>query len=200
MIKNRIGNLFNLFKNIIISPQEVFENIKEEQIQFEVYLIFFLSAIVTFLKTFKLEGQRINFFETKDTNEILAFLSIPIIKWVSVYIIFFFFILLIYWLSNFFLGKVKFKHLMLCLMSVSGLGLILQAVFFVFHYILTTKTEFILSYIAFSWVAAVSFFATRYIIAASFFKSILIFIISALPILFMTGLAGISPYLAWLTL
>jgi len=196
----KILSVVNLLRDIIVSPIKVFERINKDQLSFEVYIIFLLGALVTFLRTLRLEGQSIHFFETERINKVLSFLAVPQIKWGFTYITFFLFILILYLFSKIFLKRIRPKPLFLCLMSISGVGLIMQALFFVFHYIFSQNVNFFLTYIAFAWVVILSLLAIKCSQEISIGKSLFLFVIAGLPTIFIAGLTGISPYLAWMAL
>lgn len=197
---NKILSMLNLLKDIIVAPKRVFQKINENQLSFEVYIVFSIGAFVTFLKTLRLESQRIHVFETEKINEALSLLSVPQIKWVFTYIGFFLFIFMLFIFSRILFKRASIKSLFLCIMSISGIGLLLQAVFFLFHYVLPSNINFFLTHIAFAWVVLISLLAIKYSQDISIAKSLVLFVIAGLPTIFFAGLPGISPYLSWLNL
>ena len=191
-------NVAKFLKNIVFDPTGVFNKLKKGQLVFETYVVFLIGASITFFKTIRLRGRSIHFFEDRSVSQILSFFAIPQVKWVFVYIIYFLFVLILSISGRIFFKRIEFRPLFLCLMSISGIGIILQAVFFVLHYIIPQNINFYLTYVAFVWVVVLSLLAIKYSQEISISKSLLLLIIAGLPIIFIAGLTGISPYLAWL--
>lgn len=190
--------IIQLLKDIVIRPISVFEKISNGSLSREVYITFGLGAFITFSKTFALKQLEINFFTNYHLNQILSFLSNPQIRWGLVYIFYFLFLFLIFSLCKYFFKQAKWKTLLLSLMSISGIGVISQILFFLFSFIFPNNLSTILSYLIFLWVAFLSVLAIKYSQNIPLTKSIILFIISALPIIFIIRLVGISPYLAWI--
>jgi len=190
--------VINLLKDIVIRPRSLFEQISNGTISKEVYFIFGLGAIITFSKTFALKQHEINIFNNYQINQLLSFLSHPQIKWILLYIFYFLFLYLIFRLCNLFFKQAKWKTLLLSLMSISGIGVVSQILFFLFSLIFPNSLNVFLSYIIFLWVAILSVLAIKDSQNLPLTKSIILFVISALPIIFIIRLVGISPYLAWI--
>jgi len=192
--------VIQLLKDIVIRPRRLFEQISNGKLSREVYITFGLGAFITFSKTFALKQHEINFFNNYHLNQILSLLSNPQIKWVLLYIFYFLFLFLIFSLCKFFFKQAKWKPLLLSLMSISGIGVISQILFFLFNFIFPKNLSAILSYLIFLWVAFLSVWAIKYSQNLPVTKSIILFLISALPIIFIIRLVGISPYLAWINI
>lgn len=190
--------VIQLLKDIVIRPRSLFEQISNGKLSREVYITFSLGAFITFSKTFALKQHEINFYDNYHLNQIFSLLSIPQIKWALLYIIYCLFLFLIFSLCKFFFKCTRWKTLILSLMSISGIGVISQIVFFLFSFIFPKNLNAILSYLIFLWVAFLSVWAIKYSQDLPLTKSIILFFISALPIIFIIRLVGISPYLAWI--
>ena len=191
--------IIKLLKDILIHPKSLFEQISKGKLSKEVYIIFGLGAFITFSKTFAVKQHEITFFNNYHLNQILTLLSIPQIRWALLYTFYFLFLFLVTYLCKLFFKQAKWKTLMLSLMSVSGIGVVSQILFFIFSFIFPKNLSSILSYLIFLWVTFLSVWAIKYSQNLTLTKSIIVFLISALPIIFIIRLVGISPYLAWIT-
>ena len=165
---------------------------------FSVYFLFFVSGFITFLKSFSIKKNNINFFSNENINEALSFFSIPQVKWVITYVSFILFIFIIRGFCHFLLKSSNKKDLIVCFLSISSAGILLQILFFAFHYFLSQNFIYVLSYIAFAWVVYLSIIAIKNSQNTTYMKSFLIYIFSGLPAFLIVGLTGLAPFLLWI--
>lgn len=200
MLKENITDSLEIFKNIILNPPKIFHNIsiREGRYCFSIYFLFFTSCLITFFKSFGKKKYNNNFFPNQDINEILSFFNIPQIQWVLTLLSFILLIFLIGKFCNYFLRKFNKKGLILCFLSISSAGILLHIFFFVFHYFLPQQTIYILRHIAFVWIIYLSIIAIKTSQNTTYMKSIMIFILSGLPAIFIIGLPGLAPYSLWI--
>ena len=173
-------------------------DIKKGKLMNETLLVFCLGALITFIKSFFQEGQLVNFFEDDRINNILGMLSIPQVLWIISYASYFIFIFVMLIICRLFNKKIESKHLALAIMSLSGLGVVMQILFYAFKFILPQEYLIIGSNLIYLWVVILSIWAIKATQNLSFFKSIICFVIPALPFIFWVYLAGMAPYLMWL--
>ncbi|MBL0716934.1 MAG: YIP1 family protein [Desulfosarcina sp.] len=192
-----IIDFLELFKNIILHPAKVFQNMRKDEYAFIVYFLFLTSCLITFLKSFSKKKYNNNFFANQDINEIIFFFNIPQIQWVITLLSFVLFIFLIGNFCNFFLKRYNKKDLILCLLSISSVGILLHITFFVLHIFLSQQSIYMLGHIAFVWIICLSIIAIKNSQNTSYTKSIIIFILSGVPAVFIIGLSGLAPYSLW---
>lgn len=187
-----------LFRDIIFSPRDVFKRIKSGAFLYEAVVLFIAGSIAPFFKTSLLTETRFTFFENDMLNEALSLLCAPKIAWVLHYISFFLFLLAIWILCKLF-TQPKIRSLFLCLMVISGIGIFMQVVVFAFRLIFSDSLNLVFNYLAFAWCIILSVMAIKYSQNVSLGRSTILFILPAVPVIFIFGYAGILPYLAWLT-
>jgi len=187
-----------LFKSIIVNPARMFHDIRKGDYNFSVYSLFFVSGFITFFKSFSIKKNNINFFSNEYINQILSFFSIPQVQWVIIFASFILFVFIIRWFCHFLLKRCNKKELIVCFLSISSAGILLQILFFVLHYFLSQKTIYILSYIAFAWVVYLSIVAIKNSQNTTYIKSVIIYVFSGLPMVLIVGLTGLAPFLLWI--
>ena len=189
---------FILLRDIVVCPIDLIKKVNKGQLSYEVIFVFVLGAIMTFSKTFYMNKLNITFFEDPKTNKLLSLLSIPQVKWVFGYICFFLFVLSISGLSKLFISEAKLKMLFLSLMSISGIGVIMQVAFFALSLVFSRDMNLILSYVVFLWCVVLAILAIRHSQNLSLVKAIPLFAIPAVVFIFIGGFSAVVPYLAWL--
>lgn len=182
-----------LLKNIIINPSKIFKKISDYDLI--IYLFFCLSCIITLCKSFYIERNLFNFFDNEILNCILSFFNIPQVGWFIALLSFFLFIYLIGVLSNLFLKRYNKKELILCLLSISSIGIMMHVIFIVLHYFISNQTLILFRKVSFVWIIFLSIIAIKNSQKTSYMKSFFIFIISGLLPIIITGFAGFAPYL-----
>lgn len=200
MIKKIIISSFDLVKSILLNPTRAFKNRNKDENDYSVYILFLISCLITFSKSFSKKKYNYNFFSNQDINEIFSFFNIPQIQWALALLSFILFIFLIGKFCNFFLKKYNKRDLILCLLSIGSAGILLHILFFIFHYFLSQQSIFILRHMAFIWIIYLSISAIKNSQNTSYMKSILIFILAGLPAVFIIGLPGFAPYSMWLVI
>lgn len=198
MLNKIIITSLDLFKGMIVNPAKTFQNMGKGEHDFSVYFMFLLSGLITFFKSFCINKNNINFFSNEYINKILSFFSIPQIKWVITYLSFILFVFIIRGFCHFLLKRSNKKELIVCFLSISSAGILLQIFFFVCHYFLPQNFIYVLSYIAFVWIVYLSIIAIKNSQDTSYLKSFLIYIFSGLPAVLIVGLTGLAPFLLWL--
>jgi len=175
MLNKIIVNSLGLFKSIIFNPARIFQNIGKGKYDLTVYFLFLVSALITFFKSFSIKKHNINFFLNESINEILSFFSIPQIKWLITFLSFILFVFLIRVFCQFLLKGCNKKELMVCFLSISSAGILLQILFYILQYFLSQKSVYVLSYIAFVWIVYLSIIAIKNSQNASYMKSVMIY-------------------------
>jgi hypothetical protein len=198
MVKEILLNTIYLTKNIIMYPNRAFVNIRERNFLNEVLLVFLFGALITLIKSFSQKGKIVNFFEYHQVNEFLTVLSIPQVLWITSYASYFIFIFIMLLVCRVFKRQIESKHLVLSIMSLSGVGVVIQILFYAFKFVFPQEYLIIGSNIIFLWVVILSIWAIKATQNFSVFKSIICFLIPALPFIFLVYLAGMAPYLMWL--
>lgn len=187
-----------MVRDIIILPNSVFENIRNDKLFKEVYTIFCIGALITFLKTFMIKQKTITFFNYEKLNVIISWLSIPQIYWFMSYLSYFIFILCLFTICKFFNKQATLKTLVVSLMSISGIGVVLQVLFYILKFIMPKNFILISTYLVYFWVIILSISAIKTTQDISFPKAIICFLLASLPFVFLALFVSISPYLAWL--
>jgi hypothetical protein len=197
MLNKIIVNSLGLFKSIMFNPARVFQNMGKGKYDLTVYFLFLVSGLITFFKSFSIKKHNINFFLNESINEILSFFSIPQIKWLITFLSFILFVFLIRVFCQLLLKGCNKKELMVCFLSISSAGILLQILFYILQYFLSQKSVYVLSYIAFVWIVYLSIIAIKNSQNASYMKSVIIYIFSGLPVILIIGLTGLAPFLLW---
>ena len=200
MLNKIVVDSLGLFKSIILNPVRIFQNMRKGEYDFTIYFLFLASCLITFFKSFSKKKYNNNFFSNQDINEILSFFNIPQIQWLITLLSFILFIFLIGKFCKFFLKRYNKKDFTVCFLSISSAGILLQILFFILHYFLSQQSIYILRHIAFVWIVCLSIIAIKNSQNTSYPKSGMIYILSGLPVIFITGLKGLAPYLLWLVI
>jgi hypothetical protein len=187
-----------LLRDILFRPSVAFRNISKGDYEYSVVGMFLLSILITLFKSFSKKGYKSNFYSDQGINEILSFFNIPQIRWVVALISFSLFIFLIGFFCKFFLKKYNRKILIMSIMSISSAGIILHLAFLIFPILLSQNSIYMLRHFAFIWIICLSIVAIKNSQDATYIKSIIIFILSGLPAVFIIGLPGIAPYSLWI--
>jgi len=178
-----------------------FERASDNRCARIVLLLFLASALITFVKTFfKTERTRnITFFNDSVLNAFFMFLSTPLVLWAVTLVGYFIFILSIFGLCKLLNGHANGKALLLSLMSLSGIGVVVQLACFVVRLISSHNLAVVLlGFTAYVLVIVASLWAITSTQKMSFAKTLACFFIPYFPIVVLLGLPGISPYLLWL--
>ena len=199
VMAKQILNVVNLLKDIIVSPKRVFKKINNEQLSFEIYIIFLLGAVLPFIKTFFIKKVQFTFFESDIFDAVFSLIGNPKITWVLHYISFFLYVLVIGAFCKLLFAQAKIGKLLLCLMIISGIGILLQIAFIIFRLFLPIDWYLFFNYFTFFWCSFLAIMAIKYSQNKSLGVSILLFILPALPFILIFGSAGIFPSIAWLT-
>ena len=192
------ANSIAIMKDLVLNPVRVFRNINTETHKHEAYFLFSLSALITFYKSFSIKMYKINYFPDEKINDILSLFNIPQVKWFMGFLSFFLFLLLIKFLCKLILKNCNQKYLFICYLSISGAAIILQFIFFVIQSFFSQKLVYALSYIAFFWIIFLSILAIKNSQSTSFSKATIIYFASAIPIILIMGLPGVSPFMMWI--
>jgi len=198
MLNKIVVNSLCLIKSVIVNPSKMFQSIENGEHKFLAYFLFSVSGLITFIKSFSVNNNVVNFFQNDYIDKILSFFSVPQIKWIVTYIIFILFIFMIMGFCRFFLKRNNGKELIVCFLSISSAGILLQILFFVCHYFLPQNFIYVLSYIAFVWIACLSIVAIKNSQNTTYLKSFLIYFLSGFPAILIVGLTGLAPFLLWL--
>jgi hypothetical protein len=193
-----LKNITYLTKESILYPNRLFADVNRGKLLKEISLVFCFGAIITFIKSFFQEGQIVNFFEDNRINNILGILSIPQVLWIISYVSYFIFIFIMLMICRLFNKKTEPKRLALAIMSLSAIGVVMQILFFAFKFILPQEYLIMGSNIIYLWVIILTVFAIKATQKLPFIKSIICFLIPALPFIFLVYLSGMAPYLMWL--
>lgn len=189
-----------LFKSVITNPTKMFQDIGRGGHDFPVYFLFIVSVFITFFKSFSVAKKNVNFFSVEFINKILSFFAIPQIQWIIVFFSFVLFIFLISIFCRILLKGCNKKGLIVSFLSISSAGILLHIMFFIFHYFLSRNSIYMLRNIAFVWIIYLSIIAIKNSQNTSYIKSVVIYIFSALPVVLLSGLIGIAPFLLWVAI
>ena len=198
MINKIIDNSLRLFKDIIFNPNEMFGKLEKAGYDYSVYFLFGISGLITFFKSFSVKTYNINYFTNEHLNKAMSFFNAPQIKWLLTFLSFILFIFLIKTFCLFLLKKCKRKGLIVCTISISSAGILLQITFYTVQHFLPQTFVYVLSYIAFIWIICLTILAIKNSQNTSYMKSIMIYILSSLPVFLVIGLTGLAPFLLWL--
>ncbi len=193
--------LLSIYKKMVLRPSGMFRDITREKERYYavVYVMFFLSCLVPFAKSFTKEGSTIDFFSNEYINMLLSFCSVPQIQWVIIVLGFWFFLSLVKFLCRRLFKTCDVSSLTLCILSISCMGILLQLSFIVFSLFFSYKTIYILWWIAFAWIAFLSVVAIKNSQKnSSYIKSTVIYIVAGMPVVLVTGLMGVAPFLLWM--
>jgi len=191
-------NSIAIMKDLVLNPVRVFRNINTETYKHEAYFLFSLSAFITFYKSFSIKMYKINFFSDEKINDILSLFNIPQVKWFMGFLSFFLFLLLIKFLCKLILKNCNQKSLFICYLTISGAAIMMQLIFFAIQSFFSQKLVYALSYIAFFWIIFLSILAIKNSQSTSFSKATIIYFASAIPIILIMGLPGVSPFMMWI--
>lgn len=193
-----LHNILYFLTILIINPKKLFNIIISGEFTYEIYFIFSLSALITLLKAFFIKTHKINYYSNENLNAIFSFLSLPQLMWILAYISFFMFLYLIIFANKLIYKKAQKRSLFVSIMSISGLGLIAQIFYIVLNIFLPSNILISLSYIIIIWIVLYTVLAIKYSQNIPTVISILLFFFAALLPFFLSGFAGIAPYLLWL--
>lgn len=191
-------NTTNILKDIIIAPNKLFNALRSNRYVKEIHFLFALSAVITFSKTFLLKRQTVTFFPNDSINRALSLLNIPQVRWIILYLGYFIFVFGVFWICKFFNRKANLRILVLSLMSISGLGVVLQILLYSVSSVFAEGFLDIVSYLSYFWVILLSLFAIKISQAISLWKATVCFFVPALPFIILVLLLSMAPYLAWL--
>jgi len=200
MIKQIIVSSSNVFKSILFNPAKAFRNMSKGEHDYIVYVLFSVSCLITLLKSFNKKKYTGSYFSNRDINEFLSFFDIPQVRWLIALLCFVLFIFLIGKFCKYFLKKYNNKGLIASFLSISSVGILLHLLFFIFHYFFSQQSIYMMRHMAFLWIAYLSIIAIKNSQNTTYLKSILIFILSGLPAVFIIGLPGLAPYSLWLVI
>lgn len=188
-----------LIRDVIVQPGEVFRAAKNGEIQREALIVFGVAALIPLFKSFSARRNFINFFADERLNQLLSTLSIPQIKWLITYLVYFAMICVAFGICRLFGRAEGLKALMLAFMSISGVGIVSQILFYPIQFVLPNNVIFIGSYCIYLWVIGLSIRAIQVTQGLSFAKALASFLPPAIVFAVICGMAAVSPYLAWLT-
>lgn len=188
-----------LVRDVILQPAEMFRKTKNGETQREVLIVFGVAALISLFKSFSARRQFINFFADERLNRLLSILSIPQLKWLVTYIVYFAMICFVFSICRLFGRAKSLKSLMLVFMSISAVGIVSQIFFYPIHFVLPKNITVIGSYCVYLWVVGLSIRAIQVTENLSFSKALASFLPPAIVFVVICGIAVVSPYLAWLT-
>lgn len=200
MINKIVIDFFELVKIIFLDPTRAFKKISKGEYDNSVYILFVISCLITLFKSFSKKKYNSNFFSSQLINDIFTFFNIPQIQWAIAILSFVLFIFLIGKLCKLLFKNYNKKYLIVNLLSISSAGIFLHVLFFILHYFLSLQAIYILRYIAIVWISFLSILAINTSQNTSYMKSIMIFILSGFPAVFIIGIPGVAPYLLWLVI
>jgi len=195
----RIKSVLCFLRDIIISPKSTLRVIMTGERDPEVAALFILASAVTFAKGFRMSHQEIRVFQVGWVDKLLTMLTIPHVKWVVVNLVYLLFVGVIYLFGRHELKERKKMRIFFCFASISGFGLIAQAVFFVLQFgTASVGTLRWLSYIVFFWACVLTVTAIMESLSVGPRKAITIFLGVGMIVVFLGGLPAICPSLLWL--
>lgn len=200
MNKKIIFNTVNLIINIIIAPKRLFMSIKDGKYVEETYLIFTLAAIITFIKSFMIKQPTFSasYYNYELLNRTIELLHNAHVSWFISYLSYFVFLFIVFLFCRIFDKRVLYKNVVLSLMVISAIGVTAQITFFLLSFILQEHVLFICGYLVFLWVICLSIIAINVTQTLSLARSIVCFIVPAVPFSLFIVFVSIAPYLAWL--
>jgi len=158
-----------------------------------------LQALITLFKSFVIKRQKVSFFANESLNQILSVLSIPQLRWVILYLVYFGFLYMVFGMCKLFNKEASLKSLMFAFISISGIGIIGQFLFYFLQIVIPKGLIFSGSYLVYLWSIVLYIQAIRVTQGISFLSTLVSFFVPAIVIIATIGLVAISPYLAWLT-
>ena len=188
---------FELFKGLLLYPSKFFHEITGYYTK-AIYTTFGLSCIVVFIKSFSKEIIYNSFFENTSVNNIISLLNIPQVQWCMSLLGFILFIIILINTSNC-QQKKNNKDLILCILSISSMGLLSHIVFFVIHFIFSAEIIHFLIIVIYLWFFCLNVLAIKEVRCISYLNSFFLFIISGFPSVLLVGLPGLAPYSLWLS-
>jgi len=188
-----------LARDVILQPGNVFNKARNGELQREALIVFSVAALIPLFKSFSIRRQVLNFFADDRLNQLLSALSIPQVKWFITYLAYFVMICFVFGICRFFVKAENMKQLILALMSISGVGIVSQIIFYSIQFVLPKNIVFIGSYCVYLWVIGLSVRAIQVTQGLSFPKALASFLPPAIIFALICGIAAVSPYLAWLT-
>jgi len=201
MEKNILKNLLFLIRYLILSPSTIFKSIEHKKFKKEIYISFCLAALFTFIKSFFVKTSYIiTFFSNKSLNNLLTFLSVPQLSLLLLYFEYFIFITFVFLFCKLFNKKANYKTLLLSLMSISGIGIIMQLLMIVFLSIFPYSLIKTIIFVIYFWVIILSILAIKITQNISLIKAVVCLVVSAIPFFMIALPLVISPYLAWLNI
>ena len=193
-----LAALVELNKGIIISPRKMFQSLENRKYIFLVHCIFILSSLITLIESFGIKQNKLNFYQSVNFNKSLSFFNAPIFQWALAYLCFFFFLILIKLCCSIILKHTNTKKLVLYFFSISGIGIMLQIIFFVLKLVLPHILVNLLFFIASLWIFFLSLIALQQSQNTTYTKSFIIYTLSGLPIVLISGFSGLAPFLLWI--
>lgn len=188
-----------LTKNLILSPGKSFLNILDGKYRREILYLFFLSALITFVKSFYSHKNIINFFDSELLNLFFTFLSIPQVIWALSFGSFFLFIYTISIFSRIVrTEKIEFKSLAFIFMSFSTYGILLHIVFALGRFFLPQNIDKYGNLFVFLGFTILSSYALKKTFNLPLVKSVLLFLIPAIPFIFFMDVTGVFPFVMWM--
>ena len=188
-----------LIRDVILQPGEVFKKAKNGEIQREALIVFGVAALIPLFKSFSARRRFINFFADERLNQLLSTLSIPQIKWLVTYVAYFGLIYVIFGICRLFNREANLKSLMIAFLSLGGVGIASQIMFYPLQFVLPRNIIFLGSYFVYLLVIGLSIRAVQVTQGLSFSKALVSFFPPAVILTLILGMTAVSPYLAWLT-
>jgi len=187
-----------IIRDLIISPEEVFCSVTSKRFKKEIIFLFFLGAISPIFKSFNRESYSVNFWMDDKINHFLSLIGTPRITLIVAYLSFCLFLILLIIFCRIFLKNNNQKDLVFYLLSMNGLGVLVQILFYCFDLVLYRPLIFCLSYVAFIWIVTLSILAIKKGQNTGFLKAATIYFISAFPVYLIAGLPGLLPSFIWI--
>lgn len=198
MLNTIFLNSLELFKDIIVHPTVFLDRAGKGKSDLAIYFLFIISIIITFFKSFSIKKYNFNYFSNEIINIVISFFNIPQTKCLIAFLGFGISLKLIVVFCRFLLKKCNKKELTMSFLAISCAGIILQAVFYILQHLLSQKSVYILSNIAFPWIIFLSITAIKISQNTSYTKSVIIYIMAGIPVIVIIGLIGLAPFLLWL--
>ncbi|HEX9882453.1 MAG TPA: hypothetical protein VGA79_00665 [Desulfobaccales bacterium] len=191
-----------LIKGLIVSPISELNKIKEGLIPKNIiYRIFIITMIITIGNVpFRERGRMGDYIPNRYLTEIGNFISHPFVLWMAAYLFYFCSIFIMVKLCNLFTGQRGCRHLPYLVMSVSGIGIAAQVLFFPLNYILSRQLLMFLGLFFRFWNLVLIFLAIKVSSSLSNMKSFSIVAITVVIITIFTFAIGtfMDPYLFFL--
>ena len=187
-----------LLKSLLISPWEVFNRNLAKESKIEILCLFFLGAIFTLLRSFSFKNYRVNFYESSIINSILTVVTSSQFQWFLAYACYFLFLFLAQKVCMLMLKKCNQKGLFFNLLSISGLGIIVQILFMLLYFVVPMRALYYICYFVVFWFICLSIIAIKQSQGSTYSRAIMIFVFSASPVFLLYHLPGIFPYLMWI--